>query len=90
MRRTISNSKAYQLTTHWGSYMDSWDPGACMYGFSVGDARVQSEAHRQQLLDYIQEMLDHPVNKHGNTMLVSHRRELIALRNWFRHCSVKL
>jgi hypothetical protein len=84
MPRLISKEKAYQLTTHWGSYMNSWDPGACMYGFGVGDGRPQSEAHRKQCLDYLQGMIDDPKYRWP----VSHLRELKSLRHWFRHCEV--
>ena len=39
-------------SAEWGSYMHAGDPGACMYGFDER-AAVQSEAHRQQCLDYL-------------------------------------
>lgn len=48
----MSPYDAWLYAAQWGSYMTSGDPGACMYGF---DERftMQSEAHRQQCLDWI-------------------------------------
>lgn len=89
MPRIISAAKAYQYCCNWGSYMYSGDPGACMYGFKINDGRPKDEAHRDRCLAYIQNLLDNPINKYGKRRPSSYQRELIALRNWFRHVKPK-
>ncbi|MFL6728097.1 MAG: hypothetical protein ACJ8FS_16520 [Sphingomicrobium sp.] len=41
----MSNKQAWLFAASWGSYMNSGDPGACLYGFDEHFA-VQSEGHR--------------------------------------------
>lgn len=55
---------AWLYAASWGSFIRSGDPGACMYGFDER-FRVQSEAHRQACLAWIEtecrpEVLAHP------------------------------
>ena len=49
----LASSVAYSIASQWGSFISTGDPGACFYGFHTGDARPQSEAHREQCLAYI-------------------------------------
>ncbi len=44
--------EAWLFAASWGSYMNDYDPGACMYGFSE-DCKPQSEQHRQDCIDWI-------------------------------------
>jgi len=48
----LTPAKAYEIASQWGSLMTNGDPGAVFYTFPINDGRPQSEAHRQQLLDY--------------------------------------
>jgi len=36
----------------WGSYLNDWDPGACLYGFDERGT-VQSEQHRADCIAWI-------------------------------------
>jgi len=36
----------------WGSYMNSYDPGACLYGFDER-GMVQSEEHRRLCIEHL-------------------------------------
>jgi hypothetical protein len=46
----MTPEEAWGYAAQWGSYMNSWDPGACMYGFNE-NCRPQSEQHRQDVLE---------------------------------------
>jgi len=48
----IDKQRAVQIAEGWGSYMNSSDPGICMYGLST-TGRIQSPAHRADLIVYI-------------------------------------
>lgn len=48
----IGNGEAIRLASLWWSVMTWSDPGVCMYAFG-STGRVQSEEHRQELLQYI-------------------------------------
>jgi len=48
----IDKTRAVQIAEGWGSYMNSADPGICMYGLST-TGKIQSPAHRVELIDYI-------------------------------------
>lgn len=57
---------AWLYAASWGSYMRDGDPGACMYGFNE-HCRVQSERHRQDVLNWIEKecrpnVIDDPQN----------------------------
>lgn len=49
----LASSAAYSIASQWGSFITAGDPGACFYGFQFGDARPQSEKHRDQCITYI-------------------------------------
>jgi hypothetical protein len=49
----LAPSAAYSIASQWGSYISSGDPGACFYGFPVGDGRPADEAHRTRCLAYL-------------------------------------
>jgi len=51
--RTLTPAAAYSIASDWGSYLNSSDPGACLYGFRAGDGRPVSEQHRAQCLAYL-------------------------------------
>lgn len=53
MTKPLTPNQFWQLAATWGSFMTSGDPGACMYGFDERGT-VQSEAHRQACIDYIE------------------------------------
>lgn len=48
----LTPQQAYDIASQWGSYINSWDPGACFYGFKINDGRPVSEEHREQCRDY--------------------------------------
>lgn len=48
----MTPEQAWVIAAQWGSYISAGDPGACMYGFNAKGV-VQSELHRQQCLDWI-------------------------------------
>ena len=52
--RVMEKEEAVRIASLWGSYMRAGDPGICMYGLST-TGKVQSQAHRQELLHYIDE-----------------------------------
>ena len=47
----ISGHDAWLIAAQWGSYMNSSDPGACMYGFSGG--LPQSIEHANECVEHI-------------------------------------
>lgn len=49
---TIEVGEAAHIASLWWSVMTWSDPGVCMYAFG-STGRVQSEEHRQELLQYI-------------------------------------
>ena len=46
-------AEAGTYAPQWGSMITAGDPGACMYGFDVGDGRPQTEKHRAAVLSYM-------------------------------------
>ena len=50
---TLTTVEAYAIASEWGSYVQTDDPGACMYGFKHNDCRPQHERHRAQCLKHI-------------------------------------
>lgn len=48
----MTNEEAWLYAASWGSYNNSGDPGACMYGFSE-DFTVQSENHRAACIKWM-------------------------------------
>lgn len=70
MRKTISSARAYYLTTLWGSYIHSGDPGACLYGFHVDDARPQNEEHRRACIAYISGLMERNYNRNRKALAI--------------------
>jgi hypothetical protein len=48
----ITPAWAYEVASHWGSFMSSGDVGACFYSFHPKDARPIDEAHRAACIRY--------------------------------------
>ena len=55
----MTSAEACEFAPTWGSYMRAGDPGACLYGFSDGDGRPQTEEHRQRCLEQMRLNLLH-------------------------------
>lgn len=51
--RLISKERAYALASQWASYMDSDDPGQCLYALYTYDGRPLTEAHRLDCLKWL-------------------------------------
>lgn len=53
----MTSEEAAEFAPQWGSMMTLGDPGACMYGFPLGDGRPQDNEHRRACLRYMRRML---------------------------------
>jgi len=61
--RTMTPEAAQLYAASWGSYMQSGDPGACMYGFNE-DCRPQSEEHRQTVITHCETVCIPMIREH--------------------------
>jgi hypothetical protein len=54
----MTSKQAYRIAVSWGSYINTGDPGRCMYGFHFDDGRPVSEVHRAQCMAYVDGILN--------------------------------
>lgn len=81
----LDSAQAFTIASSWGSYITAGDPGAVFYTFPAGDAQVQSEDHRAQLIAYTDACLisARAGEVDGPDDTETHVAELEALRRYF-------
>lgn len=78
--KKIASHEFAEIAAQWGSLISAGDPGACMYGFSLGDGAVQSEGHRAACLKWVAECRE--------GVSVEDAEELAAMSEYLRHAPV--
>ena len=85
----ITKSRAIEIAGQWHSVMTWSDPGVCMYALS-STGNVQSAKHRQQLLAYIDSILDRPGPNFTKREKFNLTRELLALRRYCEEAPIEV
>jgi hypothetical protein len=91
----LTAAQAYSISSQWGSYMNSFDPGACFYGFHVGDGRPDSELHRAQCIAHAKTCLQRLRTGiawgtvEDDESIAADVADLQALVTWFKGCDLR-
>ena len=88
MGKTMTSKEACAYAAQWGSYIRAGDPGACMYGFSPEDCRLQSEEHRRSCLDWIDNHCVPAVQADPSRFDADELKKLAALREYLAQAPV--